>query len=159
MKETVIQFGEGNFLRGFFDWFLDGLNKNGLYDGKAVIVQPRAGGKTAPLNEQACKYNLYLRGIVNGEIKEEHTLIESVSRGVDPYKNYQEYIDLAKNPDFRHWMIIRIQEFNKVIMCNQNHLFYNSRWFSIYYLRFDTVFKKGNGDLRKQITVLENCTF
>lgn len=101
MKETVIQFGEGNFLRGFFDWFLDDLNKNGLYDGKAVIVQPRAGGKTAPLNEQACKYNLYLRGIVNGEIKEEHTLIESVSRGVDPYKNYQEYIDLAKNPDFR----------------------------------------------------------
>lgn len=101
MKETVIQFGEGNFLRGFFDWFLDGLNKKGLYDGKAVIVQPRAGGKTAPLNEQNCKYNLYLRGVVNGEIKEEHTLIESVSRGVDPYKNYQEYIDLAKNPDFR----------------------------------------------------------
>ena len=47
MKETVIQFGEGNFLRGFFDWFLDGLIKKGLYDGKAVIVQPRAGAKTA----------------------------------------------------------------------------------------------------------------
>ena len=59
MKETVIQFGEGNFLRGFFDWFLDGLNKNGLYEGKAVIVQPRAGGKVAPLNEQGCKYNLF----------------------------------------------------------------------------------------------------
>ena len=101
MKETVIQFGEGNFLRGFFDWFLDGLNKKGLYDGKAVIIQPRAGGKTAPLNEQSCKYNLYLRGIVNGEIKEEHSFIECVSRGIDPYKNYQEYIDLAKNPDFR----------------------------------------------------------
>ena len=101
MKETVIQFGEGNFLRGFFDWFLDGLNKKGLYDGKAVIIQPRAGGKIAPLNEQGCKYNLYLRGIVNREIKEEHSFIESVSRGVDPYKNYQEYIDLAKNPDFR----------------------------------------------------------
>lgn len=101
MKETVIQFGEGNFLRGFFDWFLAGLNQKGLYDGKAVIIQPRAGGKIAPLNEQDCKYNLYLRGVVNGEIKEEHTFIESVSRGVDPYKNYQEYIDLAKNPDFR----------------------------------------------------------
>ena len=101
MKEAVIQFGEGNFLRGFFDWFLDGLNKKGLFDGKAVIIQPRAGGKTAPLNQQACKYNLYLRGIENGQIKEEHTLIESVSRGVDPYKNYQEYIDLAENPDFR----------------------------------------------------------
>ncbi len=101
MKETVIQFGEGNFLRGFFDWFLDGLNKKGLYDGKAVIVQPRVGGKTALLNEQGCKYNLYLRGIENGQVKEEHSFIESVSRCVDPYKNFEEYLSLADNPDFR----------------------------------------------------------
>ena len=45
MRETVIQFGEGNFLRGFFDYFLDVMNKQGLYDGKAVVIQPRAGGK------------------------------------------------------------------------------------------------------------------
>ncbi|MEE1504457.1 MAG: tagaturonate reductase [Acutalibacteraceae bacterium] len=101
MKETVIQFGEGNFLRGFFDWFLDGLNKNGLYEGKAVIVQPRAGGKVAPLNEQGCKYNLYLRGIEEGVVKEEHSLIESISRCVDPYKNFENYLALADNPDFR----------------------------------------------------------
>ncbi len=101
MKETVIQFGEGNFLRGFFDYFLDVMNKNGLYDGKAVIVQPREGGKTAGLVQQNCKYNLYLRGIENGKIKNEHTLIESVSRCVDPYKNFEEYLSLADNPDFR----------------------------------------------------------
>ena len=45
MRETVIQFGEGNFLRGFFDYFLDVMNKDGLYDGKAVVIQPREGGK------------------------------------------------------------------------------------------------------------------
>lgn len=101
MKQTVIQFGEGNFLRGFFDWFLNGLNEKGLYDGKAVIVQPRAGGRVEGLNQQGCKYNLYLRGVENGQVKEEHSLIESVAKCVDPYKNYQEYIDLAKNPDFR----------------------------------------------------------
>ena len=101
MKETVIQFGEGNFLRGFFDWFLDGLNKKGLYEGKAVIIQPRAGGKVALLNEQNCKYNLYLRGIENGQVKEEHSLIESVSRCIDPYKNFEDYLALADNPDFR----------------------------------------------------------
>ncbi|MBR5544124.1 MAG: hypothetical protein IKU66_01495, partial [Clostridia bacterium] len=32
MKETVIQFGEGNFLRGFFDYFLHKMNEKGLYD-------------------------------------------------------------------------------------------------------------------------------
>ncbi len=101
MKETIIQFGEGNFLRGFFDYFLDVMNKKGLYDGKAVVIQPREGGKCAILNAQDCKYNLYLRGMVAGEIKQEHHYIESVSRGIDPYKNYDEYIALADNPDFK----------------------------------------------------------
>ena len=101
MKETIIQFGEGNFLRGFFDYFLDVMNKNGLYDGKAVVIQPREGGKCALLNEQNCNFNLYLRGIENGETKQEHHFIESISRGVDPYKNFEEYMALADNPDFR----------------------------------------------------------
>ena len=101
MKETVIQFGEGNFLRGFFDYFLDAMNKKGLYDGKAVVIQPRAGGKCALFNAQDCKYNLYLRGIENGNVVQEHHFIESVSRGVDPYKNFDEYMSLADNEDFR----------------------------------------------------------
>ena len=101
MKETVIQFGEGNFLRGFFDYFLHVMNEQGLYEGKAVVVQPRSGGKCALLNAQDCKYNLYLRGVEKGEIKQEHCLIQSISRGVDPYKNFDEYMALAENPDFR----------------------------------------------------------
>lgn len=101
MKETVIQFGEGNFLRGFFDYFLHKMNDSGLYDGKAVVIQPRAGGKCALLSEQDCRYNLYSRGIQNGGIIKEHTYIESISRCVDPYKNFDEYMALAMNPDFR----------------------------------------------------------
>lgn len=40
MKETVLQFGTGNFLRGFADFFIDALNKQGLYGGKIVVVSP-----------------------------------------------------------------------------------------------------------------------
>ncbi len=99
MKETIIQFGEGNFLRGFFDYFLDSMNKQGLYQGKAVIIQPRAGGKCGLLNEQGSKYNLYLRGIDKGEIKKEHVFVESISRCIDPYKSYEDFISLADNDD------------------------------------------------------------
>lgn len=101
MKETVIQFGEGNFLRGFFDYFLHKMNEKGLYDGKAVVVQPIPMGRVAELNQQDCKYNLYLRGIKNGGIVKEHTFVESISRCVDPYKDFDEYMALADNPDFR----------------------------------------------------------
>ncbi len=101
MKETVIQFGEGNFLRGFFDYFLHKMNEKGLYDGKAVVVQPIPVGRVADLNEQGCKYNLYLRGIKDGEIVKEHTFVESISRCIDPYKDFENYMALADNPDFR----------------------------------------------------------
>ena len=38
-KETVIQFGEGGFLRGFVDYFFQKLKEKGLFDGSVVIVQ------------------------------------------------------------------------------------------------------------------------
>ena len=101
MKEKIIQFGEGNFLRGFVDYFIDLLNKKGLFDGGVVVVQPRRGGKVQLLNEQGCKYNLFMRGVENGKEKSEHVLVESISRGIDPYENFDEYITLADNPDFR----------------------------------------------------------
>jgi tagaturonate reductase len=101
MKETVIQFGEGNFLRGFVDHFLDILNKKGFYDGKAVVIQPRPGGKVKRLQDQGCRYNLFLRGVKDGEAVVEHCMVESISRCVDPYQNFDEFRALAGNPDFR----------------------------------------------------------
>lgn len=101
MKETIIQFGSGNFLRGFADHFIHILNEKGLYDGKIVIVQPTKGGKTSVINEQKGRYNLFLRGIENDEEICEHTEIQSVSRGVDPYADFAEYLKLAENPDMR----------------------------------------------------------
>ena len=101
MKETIIQFGEGNFLRGFFDYFLDVMNKENLYNGKAVVIQPRVGGKCGLLNGQNCEYNLYLRGIENGRVKENHHFIQSISRAIDPYRDFDEYLTLADNSDFK----------------------------------------------------------
>lgn len=101
MKETIIQFGSGNFLRGFADHFIHILNEKGLYDGKAVIVQPTKGGKTSIINEQKGRYNLFLRGIKNGEEICEHIEIQSVSRGLDPYADFDGYLKLAENPDIR----------------------------------------------------------
>ena len=38
MNERIIQFGTGNFLRGFAHYIIDNINKDGLYDGKIVNV-------------------------------------------------------------------------------------------------------------------------
>lgn len=101
MKETIIQFGEGNFLRGFADYFIHKMNEAGLYDGKIVIVQPIAKGLANTINEQNGSYNLYLRGIENGHEVCEHTKVTSVSRAINPYEDFAAFTDLANNPDFR----------------------------------------------------------
>lgn len=101
MKDTIIQFGTGNFLRGFADYFVDKLNKENLYGGKIVIVSPTNSKTVDALNEQDCRYNLYLRGIENGKEICERTEINSITRAINPYKDYDAFIDLARNPDFR----------------------------------------------------------
>ena len=40
LPERVIQFGEGNFLRGFVDWMIHQLNRAGKFSGRIVAVQP-----------------------------------------------------------------------------------------------------------------------
>ncbi|MBR2409423.1 MAG: tagaturonate reductase [Lachnospiraceae bacterium] len=101
MKESIIQFGEGGFLRSFADVFVHKMNEQGLYDGKVVVVQPIAKGLIPVLNEQKGVYHQFLRGIENGEVRNECIKVTSVSRGVDPYTDYAEYLKLAHNPDMR----------------------------------------------------------
>ena len=100
-KETVIQFGEGGFLRGFADYFFQKLQDKGLFDGSVVIVQPIEKGMCSVLEQQGCEYNLFLRGIDNGQVVDEHTHIDIISRCVNPYDDFEAYMKLAENPDFR----------------------------------------------------------
>ena len=101
MKETVMQFGEGGFLRGFVDYFFHKLAEKGLYDGKIVVIQPLPTGMIDMLNAQDCRYNLFLRGIQDGEVVNERTEITSISRCINPYSDFDAYMALAENPDLR----------------------------------------------------------
>ncbi len=101
MKETILQFGTGNFLRGFADSFVDSLQKQGLYDGKIVIVSPTDSETVERINAQNGKYHLILRGIDNGKEVCERTQINAVSRAVNPYRDFDSFLSLAENPDLR----------------------------------------------------------
>lgn len=101
LPERVLQFGEGNFLRGFVDWMLDNMNEKGIFNGRAVVVQPIAQGLAEVLNNQDGLYTLYLRGIQNGRTVEEKRIVSSVSRGINPYSEFDEYLKCAENPDLR----------------------------------------------------------
>ncbi len=99
--EKVIQFGEGGFLRGFVDWILQILNEETFFEGSAVVVQPIEKGMCDLLESQDCVYTHIMRGLKNGEPTVEKKLIDVISRTVKPYDDFDAFLKLAENPDFR----------------------------------------------------------
>lgn len=97
MRERIIQFGEGGFLRGFADWMLQIVNEETEFDGSVVVVQPIEKGMCDMLTAQNCEYTHICRGI-EGVLEKK---INVISRCVKPYENFESYLALAENPDFR----------------------------------------------------------
>ena len=91
----VIQYGEGNFLRGFVDYMIDTANKEGVMDAGIVIVKPIAFGSLENFVKQDCVYTLSLRGRLEGKTVVENSVITSVDSVVDAYSQYKEYMELA----------------------------------------------------------------
>ena len=97
MSEKIIQFGEGGFLRGFADWMFQIINEKTDFDGNAVVVQPIEKGMCAILTAQGCEYTHICRGLEGVDIKK----INVISRCVKPYEDFEGYMRLAENADFR----------------------------------------------------------
>ena len=99
--EKVLQFGEGNFLRAFVDYWFDLANEKADWNGKCVLVQPIAPGLAKMINEQEGLYTLYLRGSENGQKVDEKRVISSVSRCLNPYEkeDYEQMMAVAASDD------------------------------------------------------------
>ena len=105
LPEKILQFGEGNFLRGFVDWMIHQMNKQGLFGGKVCVVQPITFVVLCArdmLNAQDGLYTMKtLRGISDGKVVEDKEIINSISRCINPYADFNAYLECAKNPDLR----------------------------------------------------------
>jgi tagaturonate reductase len=101
LPEKVVQFGEGNFLRAFVDWMISRMNARGLFNGSVIVVQPIPQGMVDKINEQDGLYTVLLRGIQGGKPVEEQEIVTSVSRGLNPYADFADFLKCAENPDLR----------------------------------------------------------
>lgn len=99
--ERIIQFGEGGFLRGFVDWIVQIANEKSDFDGSVVVVQPIAQGMCDMLQAQDCVYTHVMRGLKDGVPTVDKKIIDCISRTVKPYDDYESYLALADNPDFK----------------------------------------------------------
>ena len=99
--ERIIQFGEGNFLRAFVDWIIYNMNEKTDFDSSVVVVQPIEKGMIDVLNSQDCLYHVNLQGLNNGEVINSFRMIDVISRGLNPYKDFDAFLALAEQSEMR----------------------------------------------------------
>ncbi len=99
--ERVIQFGEGNFLRAFVDWIIHRMDETTDFDASVVVVQPIAQGMVEKLNEQDCLYHVNLQGLIDSKPVNSLTLIDTISRALNPYQDFDAFLRLAEQPEIR----------------------------------------------------------
>ncbi len=99
LPEKAVQFGEGNFLRTYINWMIQKMNKQQLFNGRLVAIQPTPHGKVVPkLNAQDGLYTTILQGIENGKEKQEVEVNSTISRSINPYEDWDALLKLAEEP-------------------------------------------------------------
>ena len=93
----IVQFGEGNFLRAFWDKAIHELNLEGKFKGQIAVVQPIERGLVNELARQDYQYTVCLQS--QGD--ESLTKVESIKTGINPYTEFDRFLELAKSPDLR----------------------------------------------------------
>lgn len=101
MPVKILQYGEGNFLRAFVDYMVDKLNAADIFNGSIAIIQPIEKGMVDMIKEQDGLYTCIARGLEDGREVVEKRIITSVSDFVNPFTDYDHYINYAKDPNVR----------------------------------------------------------
>src|SRR4051812_18541934 len=96
LPEKVLQFGTGVLLRALPDYYIDKANKQGLFNGRIVVVKSTPGA-TTDFDEQDNLYTIYTKGIKNGKSVSEQTVCSAISRVVVADSNWDSILTLARS--------------------------------------------------------------
>lgn len=97
----ILQFGNGNFLRGFTDWMIQKSNQANVFDGDIHSVQVHSKSGNNSMKDQDCLFHVIEQGLKKGELVQESTLVTCVAGITNVFEDYEEYLKLGENPDLR----------------------------------------------------------
>src|SRR6478735_5103090 len=80
LPEKVLQFGTGVLLRGLPDYFIDKANRQGIFNGRIVVVKSTSGGDAAAFEKQDGLYTLCIRGLEDGKTVSKNIICSAISR-------------------------------------------------------------------------------
>jgi tagaturonate reductase len=97
LPEKVLQFGTGVLLRGLPDYFIDKANRQGLFNGRVVVVKSTSQGDTSAFDKQDGIFTHCIRGIEKGQKVEENIINSSISRVISAPSEWDEVLKCAHN--------------------------------------------------------------
>lgn len=101
LPEKVLQFGTGVLLRGLPDYFIDKANRQGIFNGRIVVVKSTDSGDASSFEKQDNLYTLCIRGIENGEKVEENIVCSAISRVLSAKGEWDTILACAHNPQMQ----------------------------------------------------------
>jgi tagaturonate reductase len=97
LPEKVLQFGTGVLLRGLPDYFIDEANRQGIFNGRVVIVKSTDSDSSA-FDRQDGLYTICIRGTENGRTIEKDIINASVSRVLGAATEWKKILACAHQP-------------------------------------------------------------
>ncbi|EDM26462.1 tagaturonate reductase [Lentisphaera araneosa HTCC2155] len=101
MKNKILQFGSGVFLRGFWGWMVNELNKNENFDASITMVKLTPRGDLSQFKETSGLYSLSTKGLLNGEVIDTNEEIDIYQRFIHPYPEWVEFLLTAEEEDLQ----------------------------------------------------------
>lgn len=99
LPEKVLQFGTGVLLRGLPDFFIDTANRQGIFNGRIVVVKSTDKGDTQDFDQQDNLYTICIRGIELGKTIEQNTICSAISRVLTAKTEWDEILAVATQPE------------------------------------------------------------
>ncbi|MGZ8508768.1 MAG: tagaturonate reductase [Chitinophagaceae bacterium] len=101
LPEKVVQFGTGVLLRALPDYYIDKANKQGIFNGRVVVVKSTVGDSVDTFNKQDCLFTHCIRGIEDGRKIEENSINASITRVLSATDDWDSVLHCAADPNIQ----------------------------------------------------------
>lgn len=95
--EKILQFGTGVLLRGLVDYLVDKANKQGIFQGRIVVVKS-TDGSTADFDSQDCLFTTHIKGQAKGQLVDNKLVNTSISRVLQSNAGWADIMEAIRQP-------------------------------------------------------------
>ncbi len=98
LPEKILQFGTGVLLRALPDYFVETANRQGIFNGRIVVVKSTDRGDGAAFARQDNLYTLCTRALSRGKIVEKNQVCSAISRVLSARDQWPDILACAADP-------------------------------------------------------------